>query len=188
MHEDTEEQRAEQSTEPGQEPAEEPNSAPDPDPEPDPKDVLIEQLFAERTHLQEEAVRALAEAQTIQRRMREQHREAMQFASEPMVHELLSVLDNFERTVAALDEGVSTAKLMKGVKAAEKQLRRALAKSEVERIKALGEKFDPEFHEALATTVSEEHDEGTVTVEIEPGYKMRGRVIRPAKVHVTKKP
>ena len=68
------------------------------------------------------------------------------------------------------------------------RLRRALEKASVERIKALGEKFDPELHDALATTVSEEHDEGTVAVEIEPGYKMRGRVIRPARVHVTKKP
>lgn len=188
MHEDTEEQHAKPRPEPDQAPDEEPNSTPEPDPEPDPKDVLIEQLFAERTDLQDEAVRALAEAQTIQRRMREQHREAMQFASEPLVQELLPVLDNFERTLAAFDDGASADKLLKGIKAAEKQLRRALAKSDVERIKALGEKFDPELHEALATTVSEEHDEGTVAVEIEPGYKMRGRVIRPAKVHVTKKP
>lgn len=200
MHEDTEpqqkESRAEAQAEPepepdtGQDPVQdsEPDAGQDTETEPDPKDVLIEQLFAERNNLMEEAVRALAEAQTIQRRMREQHQEALQFATEPLVQELLPVLDNFERTLAALDEGASKEKLMKVIKTVEKQLRRALAKANVERIKAVGEKFDPEFHEALATTVSEEHDEDTVAVEIEPGYKMRGRVIRPAKVHVTKKP
>ncbi|MCH8978164.1 MAG: nucleotide exchange factor GrpE [Armatimonadetes bacterium] len=196
MHEDTEPQKAELRPEAKAEPEPEPDAPQDPDPDPDPdkdpdpdpRDVLIEQLFAERNHLQEEAVRALAEAQTIQRRMREQHQEALQFASEPLVQELLPVLDNFERAVAALDEGASTAKLLKGIRSAEKQLRRALANIQVERIKALGEKFDPELHEALATTVSEDDEDGTVAAEIEPGYKMRGRVIRPAKVHVTKKP
>ncbi|MCH7945003.1 MAG: nucleotide exchange factor GrpE [Armatimonadetes bacterium] len=200
MHEDTDPQQAESRPEAQAEPEPEPDTGqdpvPDPDPEagedtepkPDPKDVLIEQLFAERNNLLEEAVRALAEAQTIQRRMREQHQEALQFATEPLVQELLPVLDNFERTIAALDEGASKKKLLEGIKKIERQLRRALAKANVERIKAVGEKFDPEIHEALATTVSEEHDEDTVAVEIEPGYKMRGRVIRPAKVHVTKKP
>ena len=198
MHEDTDPQQAEPLTEAQADPEPEPDTGQDTDPdagqdtdtepEPDPKDVLIEQLFAERNNLLEEAVRALAEAQTIQRRMREQHQEALQFATEPLVQELLPVLDNFERTLAALDEGASTEKLLKGIKTVEKQLRRALAKANVERIKAVGEKFDPEIHEAVATTVSEEHDEDTVAVEIEPGYKMRGRVIRPARVHVTKKP
>ena len=192
MHEDTEPQktepRPEEEADPEPEPDTEPDAGQETDPEPDPRDVLIEQLLAERINLLEEAVRALAEAQTIQRRMREQHQEALQFATEPLVQELLPVLDNFERSLAALDKGASKEKLMKGIKTVEKQLRRALAKANVERINALGEKFDPEVHEALATTVSEEHDEDTVVVEIEPGYKMRGRVIRPAKVHVTKKP
>ncbi len=190
MHEDTDPQQTDPQTDANAEPDTGQNPVPeaDADPEPDPRDVIIEHLVAERAYLQDEAVRALAEAQTIQRRMRDQHQEALKFAAEPLVQELLPVLDNLERTVSALREGASPDKLLKAIKTIEKQLRRALAKADVERIKALGEKFDPEIHEALATTISEKHEEDTVAVEIEPGYKMRGRVIRPAKVHVTKKP
>ena len=190
MHEDTDPQQTEPQTDENAEPdtGQDPVPEADAEPEPDPRDVIIEQLLAERANLQGEAVRALAEAQTIQRRMREQHQEVLKFAAEPLVQELLPVLDNFERSIAALGEGTSPDKLLKVIKTIEKQLRRALAKADVERIKALGEKFDPAIHEALATTVSEKHEEDIVAVEIEPGYKMRGRVIRPAKVHVTKKP
>ena len=159
-----------------------------PEPVQDPRDVLIVQLAEERDALKDEMVRALAEAQNIQRRLREQYAEALKFAAEPIVQEILPVLDNFERTVKAFEKGASADQLIKGVKQVEKQLRSALSKVNVEKIKSVGTHFDPEQHEALDTIVSEEHDEGTVTSEIVAGYTMQGRVIRPARVQVTKKP
>lgn len=164
------------------------DEAPEPEPEVDPRDAIIVQLVAERESMKDEMIRALAEAQNIQRRLREQHAEAMKFAAEPLVQEILPVIDNFDRTMAAFENGASAEQLLKGVKQVEKQLLRALSKVKVERIDAVGTKFDPELHEALATVESDVHEEETVTSEIDAGYKMHGRVIRPSRVQVTKKP
>jgi molecular chaperone GrpE len=151
-------------------------------------DDQVAKLQAEVASLRDQMVRSMAEAQNIQRRMREQHEESLKFASQPLVTALLPVLDNLERSLASLEMGASPEKVLEGVRAIDRQLRSALASVNVERISAVGQPFDPELHEALTTTVSEEHEENTVTGEIEPGYRMQGRVIRPARVQVSKKP
>ncbi len=78
--------------------------------------------------------------------------------------------------------------VVEGVKAVDRQLRSALERRNVMRIPAHGEAFDPDLHEAIATDETEEHPEGTITGEIEPGYRMADKVIRPARVRVSKKP
>jgi molecular chaperone GrpE len=148
----------------------------------------VAKLKDEVAVLRDQMVRSMAEAQNIQRRMREHHEESLRFAAQPLVSALLPVLDNLERSLASLEMGASAEKVLEGVRAIDRQLRSALASVNVERIPAVGQPFDPEVHEALTTTVSEDHDENTVTAEIEPGYKMHGRVIRPARVQVSKKP
>ena len=154
----------------------------------DPKDERIAALESEVQELKNELLRAMAEAQTIQRRMRENHEQSMKFATEPLVQEILPVLDNFDRTIKAFQEGASTEKLVAGVQQVNRQLQNALGSVNVQKIEAEGKQFDPELHEALATLDSEEHEPNTVLVEIESGYKMSDRVIRPAKVQVSKKP
>ena len=129
----------------------------------------------------------MAEAQNIQRRLREQHRQALQFASEPLVQQILPVLDNLERALAANEDGASDKKLLQGFEQIERQLRKALKTANVEKLNVLGEKFDPNIHEAVTTIDSDEHEDETVAAEIQPGYKMLDRVIRPAKVQVVKK-
>jgi molecular chaperone GrpE len=151
-------------------------------------DEQVAKLTEEAAQLRDQMVRSMAEAQNIMRRMREQHEESLKFAAQPLVTSLLPVLDNLERSLASLEMGASPEKVLEGVRAIDRQLRSALASVDVERISAVGEKFDPELHEALTTTVSEDHEENTVTAEIEPGYKMHGRVVRPARVQVSRKP
>ena len=158
------------------------------EPAADPRDEEIGRLRDENAGLRDQMVRSMAEAQNIQRRMREQHAEALKFAAEPLVAALLPVLDNLERSVASLEFGASPDKVLEGVKVIDRQLRQALASLKVERIEAVGKRFDPAVHEALSTVVSEDHEEGTVVAEIEPGYRMNGRVVRPARVQVSKKP
>jgi molecular chaperone GrpE len=77
---------------------------------------------------------------------------------------------------------------MGGIQAVDRQLRSVLEGHNVVRIPAHGELFDPEIHEAVASDPSEEHPENTVLQELEPGYKMAERVIRPARVRVSTKP
>jgi molecular chaperone GrpE len=151
-------------------------------------DDQVAKLQAEVASLKDQMVRSIAEAQTIQRRMRDQHEEALKYAAQPVVSALLPVLDNLERSLASLEMGASPEKVLEGVRAIDRQLRQVLSAVNVERIAAVGARFDPEVHEALTTAISEDHDEDTVLAEIEPGYKMHGRVIRPARVQVSKKP
>lgn len=77
---------------------------------------------------------------------------------------------------------------MGGIQAVERQLRSVLEAHNVVRIVSHGAPFDPELHEAVAMEPSDEHPENTVTHELQPGYKMADRVIRPAHVRVSKKP
>jgi molecular chaperone GrpE len=148
----------------------------------------IAQLESERDALHDQMLRSMAEAQNVQRRLREQHRDDLKFAAQPLVANLLPVLDNLERSLAALEGGASVEKVLEGVQAIDRQLRSALASAQVERIEAIGQVFDPNLHEALGTVATDEVPEGTVVAQVEPGYRFHGRVIRPARVQVAKKP
>ena len=153
----------------------------------------IESLTAERNEAKEQVLRTLADLQNYQRDFqnyrRRNQQEMAQFrliATEQFVTELLPVLDNFERTIAHVEAGATVDSLISGIKAVEKQLRSALESQSVRRIQSVGQPFDPEVHEALGTEASSEYPDETVVVEIEPGYKMGEKVIRPARVKVSK--
>lgn len=155
----------------------------------------IQQLTSERDEAKEQVLRALADLQNYQRdfqNFRKRNQQEMAtfrlMATEQFVTELLPVLDNFERTISHLDAGATVETLIGGIKAVERQLRTALETQSVRRIQSVGEPFDPELHEALGTEATDEVPEDTVTVEIEPGYKMGEKVIRPARVKVAKRP
>lgn len=148
----------------------------------------IETLKAEQQELQGQLLRTLADMQNMRKRFLQDQEQTKRFATEELVRELLPVLDNFERTIIAAEQGASIDTVLDGVKAVDRQLRTALERQRVTRIKAHGEPFDPDLHEAIATDESHEHEEGTVTGEIEPGYKMGEKVIRPARVRVARKP
>ena len=154
----------------------------------DPKDALIQQLTTERDQLKDQLLRVMAEAQNVQRRLRQSMEEDRKFAAKPLVERLLPVLDSFERSLDAAEKGASFESLLDGVRVVDKQLRQALEAANVKRIESIGKTYDPEVHEALLSHETDEHPEDTVTDEIESGYTMHGRVVRPAKVRVSKKP
>lgn len=154
----------------------------------DPRDAMIAALTLERDGLKDQLLRTMAEAQNVQRRLRQSMEEDRKFAARPLVERLLPVLDSFERSLEAAQKGASFEALLDGVKVVDKQLRQALEAVHVERIASVGKPYDAEVHEALLSHVSEDHPEDTVTDEIESGYTMHGRVIRPAKVRVSKRP
>jgi molecular chaperone GrpE len=183
-------------------PEEEPNeqaAAPEPNqeggdeqPEADPRDARIAELEQRLTNLEAEAqeaknevLRAMAETQTVRRRLREQHEEQIKYAAENLVRELLPVIDNLERTLDAAEKAGSVEALLKGARAVDKQMRKALHKHGVERMQVVGKTFDPELHEALETHPSDEFKKDVVTTEIEAGYVMKDRVVRPARVRVS---
>ena len=114
--------------------------------------------------------------------------DARKYGIQDLAETLLPVLDNFERTVKALSNGADVEAIMQGVGMIEKQLRTALEGAKVQRISAVGAVFDPELHEALGTVVTDEFEPNVVVEELEPGYRLHDRVIRPARVRVAQGP
>ncbi len=148
----------------------------------------VAQLAQERDALQDQLLRAMADMQNFRRRVQQEKEETRKYATESLVAELLPVLDNFERTLVAVESGASMETLVEGVKMVDKQLRSILERANLQKIASQGEQFDPEHHEAVALEETNEHPEGTVIEELQSGYKIAEKVIRPARVRIAKKP
>ncbi len=148
----------------------------------------VQKAADERDQIKDQLLRTMADFQNFRKRVMDEKRQIEERANERFVLELLPVLDNFERGLAVMEKGGSIESLVDGVKAIDRQLRTVLEGQKVVRVPSVGQPFDPEVHEALAMVDSEEHEDGTVIDEIESGYKLGDRVIRPARVRVSKKP
>lgn len=136
----------------------------------------------------DQILRMMAEAQTVQRRMRQQFDQDKKFAAESLMRDLIPVLDNLERSLAAADNGGGVDALIDGVRAVERQLRKALSDAGLTRIPSVGSAFDPHLHEALVSHDTDEVPHETILDEIEAGYSLHDRVIRPARVRVSRHP
>lgn len=148
----------------------------------------IQKTVDERDQIKDQLLRTMADFQNFRKRVQDEKRALEERAGERVLTALLPVLDNFERSLASVEAGADPLSVIEGVKAIERQLRTLLEGQKVVRIASIGQPFDPDKHEALATVDSAEHEEGTVVDEIEAGYMLGDRVIRPARVRVTKKP
>jgi molecular chaperone GrpE len=126
-------------------------------------------------------LRLAADFQNYKRRVEKEKNDIYAYANEKIVVELLNVIDNFERALDHSNEGESFAE---GMSMIFKQLKGVLEKSGVEEIQATGESFDPNFHHAVLTENSEEHEAGTVIQVLQKGYLLNKKVIRPAMVKV----
>ena len=140
----------------------------------------------ERDDAKDDKLRALAELQNVRRRSQEQLEQTRKLATESLALRILPVLDNFERSLKALESGANVEAVIDGVRGIEKQLRGALDTVFVTRIETVGKPFNPEMHDAIAIDNESDLPPDTVSDEIEAGYMMAGQVIRPAKVRVTK--
>jgi molecular chaperone GrpE len=145
----------------------------------------VQKLKGERDELQQQVLRTLADFQNFRRRNQEQAAQLRQFANENFVSALLPVLDNFERTVNHIEAGATLENMLDGVRAVERQLRTVLESQNVRRIEAVGQPFDPLLHEAIGVVDSEGQPPNTVLEEVEPGYRLGDKVIRPARVRVS---
>ena len=126
-------------------------------------------------------LRLMADFQNFRRRTEKEKNDIYAFANEKIVSELLNVIDNFERALAMAEEGDSFAE---GIRLIFKQLQGVLEKSGVAEIEALGQDFDPNFHNAVMMEDSTEYESGKVTEVLQKGYMLNNRVIRPSMVKV----
>ncbi len=137
---------------------------------------------------QDRLLRAVAEADNIRRRAQRDKEEFARYANEALIRDVLPVLDNLDRALGAARTAGDASKVVEGVELIRRELLRALEKHGVTRYSALGERFDPNRHEAAARVVSATEPPDTVVGEIVPGYLLNGRVLRPAQVAVAAAP
>ncbi|MCE5341227.1 MAG: nucleotide exchange factor GrpE [Planctomycetaceae bacterium] len=153
----------------------------------DKKENQLEKLQAEKDEIFERLQRVSAEFVNYQKRSVRQISESVAYEKEHILKSLLPVLDNFEHTLAHIDKIEGAAEVTKGVKIIYDQCVAALKSHGVEPIIAVGEKFDPAFHQALTQRSEPDKEEMTVLEEFRTGYKLGDKILRPSIVIVNKK-
>jgi len=151
------------------------------------EDILKEEI---RT-LKEEKIRVLAEMENLRKRFEREKIDSIKYGSVNFARDILSPGDNLERALSAINEEEehpqSIKNLIEGLFMVKKELSTALEKNGITKIDSLDKKFDPNLHQAMMEIENNDLDEGIVVQEIQTGYMMHDRLLRPAMVGVSKK-
>ncbi|MBY3621720.1 nucleotide exchange factor GrpE [Acinetobacter sp. CUI P1] len=131
------------------------------------------------------ALRAQADFDNFRRRTQKEKEELAQYATSKLVTELLSVLDNFERALVTTPSSPESEAFVKGVNMIFRQLDGVLKSEGLTAMETVGQPFNPEYHQAIMQVESEEYEEGIVTEEVQKGYLLKDKVLRPAMVKVS---
>jgi len=147
----------------------------------------LDALRTELANTKEHSLRALAEAQNMKRRAEIDVENARKYGAEKIISELLPVVDNLERALQAADADIEGIKpVLEGVELTLKGFVEALSKSNVEILDPHGEPFDPEAHQAMTMVENPEAESNSVVAVMQKGYRLNGRLLRPAMVVVAK--
>ena len=155
----------------------------------DPLEELQQQLKKKDQELAEQKgdfLREKADLENFRKRLIKDKEDAVQYANQRLLKELVQINDNLDRALHASNTSLETFK--EGVEMIQKQFTTFLKNQKVEPIEALGKPFDPSLHEVMTQQESEEHDENTVIQEYSKGYTLNGRILHSAKVVIAKKP
>jgi molecular chaperone GrpE len=139
----------------------------------------------------DQLLRSLAELENTRKRAERDRAEALKYGAMSFARDMLGVADNFQRALKAVDdmaEEVPEAMrgLLDGIAATQRDLLAALARHKVTPLDPMGEKFDPNMHEAMFEAPGTDQESGTIIEVIETGYMMEARLLRPAKVGIAK--
>ena len=151
-----------------------------------------ERLQEEIRTLKEDKIRVLAEMENLRKRFDREKIDSIKYGSVNFARDILSPGDNLERALSAInqeeDHPQSIKNLIEGLKMVQKEFSSALEKNGISKINSMNEKFDPNLHQAMMEVERDDLDEGIVVQEIQTGYMMHDRLLRPAMVGVSKKP
>ena len=145
----------------------------------------LQKLRAERDSLLDRLARAQAEFENARRRAGKEQQEFRDYATLDVIKSLLPVIDSFERALRVKSDA---ADFRSGIELIYKQMQDALAKLGVRPVPAVGEPFDPHYHEAIEMVETDEAADHEVLEELQRGYKFKDRLLRPAMVKVAKNP
>ncbi|HUT02489.1 MAG TPA: nucleotide exchange factor GrpE [bacterium] len=134
----------------------------------------------------EDLRRLKAEFDNFRKRWAKERQAIAHYGEEELIGELLTTIDNFERAIAAAKEAGQDGPLLEGVVLVHDQMIDILRSRGLQRISSTGTEFDPNFHEAVSQEITDEVPDNHVIGEVQPGYKFRDRLLRPAKVRVAK--
>jgi len=148
---------------------------------------LTGKLLAEKQELYDRLLRKQAELENFRKRAHKEKEDLRQYAAEDLVRSLLPILDGFERALGHRAEGVPEA-YYQGLDLIHRQLQEVLRRAGLVEIDATGELFDPNLHQAVETVVAPGHREQEVVEQVQRGYKLKHRLLRPAMVKVAMAP
>ena len=135
---------------------------------------------------------AAAEIQNVRRRLEQEKQQASAYAAAQFARDMLAIKDHLERALVAVSDELRTdkvaAQFLAGIEATARELESVFAKNEITRIKSIGEPLDPHRHQAMMEIPSADAEPGTIVEEMQPGYMLKDRLLRPALVGVAKKP
>jgi molecular chaperone GrpE len=164
----------------------------------EPKDIPLEkmtkaELIAKIKTVRESAeknydlfVRSQAEIENMKKRFQKEKEDLIKFSNESLIKQLLSVIDNLEKAITHSQEQSSLKALIEGVELTLKGLIGTLSKAGLDKVKTVGETFDPNFHEAVSEQEDNSVKPGVILHELQKGYTLNDRLIRPAMVVVSK--
>ena len=140
----------------------------------------------ELLQLKDKYLRTLAEYENFRKRSEKEKTQMFELGAKSIIEALLPVVDNFERALSHVQEEEKDSPFVKGIEGIYKQIQKMFADCNIQKIEALGKKFDPALHNAVMTEEEGDAEEDTITQDLQKGYTYRGNVVRHSMVKVKK--
>ena len=138
------------------------------------------------------ALYASAETQNVRRRLEQELAQATSYAAAGFARDMLAIKDHLDRALAAVGEDLradkTAAQFLAGIESTAREIESVFQRHGIQRVKSVGEALDPHRHQAMMEIPTDDADPGTIVEEMQPGYTMKDRLLRPALVGVAKKP
>ncbi|WP_114951905.1 nucleotide exchange factor GrpE [Sphingosinicella terrae] len=152
----------------------------------------LSELEKELEEVRQHVLYAQAETQNVRRRLEQEKVNAANYASTGFARDMLSVKDNLERALSAIPDDLREDERMKGlvtgIEATGRELESVFQRHGIARIEAMGRKLDPHLHQAMIEVPDDKSEPGTIIQEMQAGYQIKDRLLRPALVGVSRKP
>lgn len=148
----------------------------------------LQAVIAERDDFQDKWTRARADLENYRRRIQKEMEEDRKYAALPLLKSFLLPLDGLDRALKSAKQTKNADELITGIELVVKQFESALSNAGVQTVHAVGQPFDPNFHEAIQQRPSADQPPMTVLDDVERGYRLHDRVVRPSKVIVSSGP
>ena len=152
----------------------------------------VAELEKQLEEAKSKALYAAAETQNVRRRLEQELQQATSYAAAGFARDMLAIKDHLDRALAAVGADLRADKtatqFLAGIEATSRELEAVFARHGIERVKSIGEDLDPHRHQAMMEIPSGDAEPGTIVEEMQPGYVMKDRLLRPALVGVAKKP